>query len=171
MRPALSFVTFLSAFALSAGGGVTLAQLNNKPFSFGTPNGGAGMSPGGKQAILNREIMGVSPDNMVRSPDGVLLSVTKEKGGSAIVSFESGSFIPSFRGSSFRGDNEMWSAGVFNTFFEPKNSDSVVSSYAWLQTGATINTWTGRVISDQPVSYAPANSVDIWTGMVVHPPY
>jgi hypothetical protein len=147
------------------------AQMNNRPFSFNTPGGGVGMSAGGQQAILNKEILGVTPDNMVRSPSGSLLSVSKAEDGSAIVSFEGGSFIPSFRGSSFRGGNESWAAGVFNSFFETNSRDSGISSYARFQTGAAISTWTGRVSSGTSVSFMPESPVDVWTGMVVQAAY
>lgn len=166
MRYALNFLVFLPALALVAGGGA-LAQLNNKPFSFNTPDGGVGMSMGGKQAILDREILGLTPDNLLRGPDGGLLDLSKGEGGAAIVRLQSGVFLPSYHGTSFRGDNEAWSAGVFNMFFEPDNADSFVSRHGQWQTGSVISTWTGRVTSDQPVSYTPENTVDVWTGMVV----
>lgn len=170
MKPAMIFLTCLSTFTFFATNNIAIAQQNNKPFSFNTPNGSPGMSIGGKQAILNNEILGATPDNMVRDNSGVLLSVTKTKGGSAIVGYEGGSLIPSFRGSSFKGDNDSWSAGVFNTFFVPYSSDSY-SSNATLHTGAIISTWTGRIASNMPVSYLPSNSVDSWTGMVMQASY
>lgn len=171
MRHMLILFAFLSAFIFPAAWSEAQAQLNNRPFSFNTPSGGVGMSLGGKQVILNREVFGQTPDNLVRGADGSLLSVTKEDGGSAIVRYEGGSFIPSFRGSSFRGNHDSWSVGVFNTFFEPRDDNSSLSSYARMQTGAIISTWTGRVTSDQPVSYMPANPVDVWTGMVAQAVY
>ncbi|MEZ5918545.1 MAG: hypothetical protein R3D66_01015 [Alphaproteobacteria bacterium] len=168
----IAFFTFIAACAfLFLTATNVQAQMNNRPFSFNTPSGGVGMSIGGQQAILNKQVFGVEPENMVRGPSGDLLSVTKGDGGVAIVSFEGGSFIPSFRGSSFRGENESWAAGVFNSFFEPTNRDSGLSSYAKFQTGAAISTWTGRVSSGTPVSFMPQSPVDIWTGMVVQAAY
>jgi hypothetical protein len=32
------------------------AQLNNEPFSFGTPDGGIGMSTAARQAIINQQL-------------------------------------------------------------------------------------------------------------------
>lgn len=170
MKFALTFLACFFVLTFLASGGV-LAQFNNKPFSFNTPSGSPGMSAAGKQAILNNEISGIRPDNLLRATDGSLLSVRKGKGGVPIVSYEGGSVIPSFRGSSFRGDNESWSAGVFNSFFEAHESDLRAPSYAQIHTGAVISTWTGRIASDMPVSYMPANSVDSWTGMVIQASY
>ncbi len=171
MKPLLTFLALLSVFTISTLGNASLAQMNSKPFSFSTPGGGLGMSIGGKQAILNNEISGAAPGNMLRADDGSLLSVVKGKGGVPVVSYEGGSVIPSFRGGSFRGDNESWSIGVFNTFFEARKNDSLTSTYAQMQTGAVISTWTGRIASNLPVSYTPANSVDTWTGMVMQASY
>lgn len=171
MKPVLVFFTCLSALTFLAVENVAIAQLNNKPFSFNTPNGSPGMSIGGKQAILNNETFGTIPDNMMRDANGTLLNITKGKGGSPIVSYEGGSVIPSFRGSSFRGDNDAWSAGVFNSFFVPRKSDSRISTQAQINTGAVISTWTGRIASNLPVSYLPSNSVDSWTGMVMQVAY
>lgn len=170
MKHILLFITVLTASTFLAPWNVSSAQPNNKPFSFNTPSGGPGMSLGGKQTILNKEVFGTTPKNLVRDNDGFLLDVSKEKGGSAIVSYEGGSFIPSFRGSSFKGDNASWSAGVFNTFFVPHNS-SYYSLSPVQHTGAVISTWTGRIASDMAISYMPANSLDLWTGMVIQASY
>ncbi|MCL4678678.1 MAG: hypothetical protein KJ017_08830 [Alphaproteobacteria bacterium] len=146
------------------------AQMNNKPFSFkGTPDGGVGMSMGGKQAILNQEIFGSTPKNMIRGADGQLLNLTMGEGRVAIVSNEGNSgFLPGFKGSSFRGDNPDMSYGVFNTFFSPRNNDGISSStLAALHTGSVISTWTARVATgSEGISFLPSSSVDNWTAMV-----
>ena len=41
------------------------AQLNNQPFSFGSGGGGIGMSTAGRQAILNQQLFGSTPDNIL----------------------------------------------------------------------------------------------------------
>jgi hypothetical protein len=144
------------------------AQLNNKPFSFkGSPDGGVGMSLGGRQAILNKEIFGVTPKNLVRGFDGQLLDVTRGPGHSAIVSHEGGGFIPSYRGSSSFRANEDVSVGVFNSYFSPSQGSSATPVLARLTSSAVISTWTARVATGgTPVSYSPDSSVDAWTGMV-----
>lgn len=146
------------------------AQMNNKPFSFkGSPDGGVGMSIGGKQAIINQEIFGSTPKNMIRGADGQLLSLSMGEGRVAIVSNEGNSgFLPGFKGSSFRGNNPDMSYGVFNTFFSPRNNDGISSStLAALHTGSVISTWTARVATgSEGISYLPSSSVDSWTAMV-----
>lgn len=166
------FSSLLFLLLLCGLGGAASAQMNNRPYAFKTITGGVGMSMGGKQAILNQKIYGVSPENMVRAPDGVLLDVQKGPGGAAIVSTEGGGFIPSYRGTSFRGNNTDMAVGVFNSYFTPGVSDSGGggSAYAHAHAGAVISTWTARVTSGgQPVSYLPGNTVDTWTGMVYTP--
>lgn len=161
-----------SALVFPAVGYNAWAQLNNKPFSFNTPSGGVGMSVGGKQAILNKELFNMKPDNMLRDINGSLLSVTEGRGNTAIVNYEGGSVIPSYRGTSYKGDNSSWSAGVFNTFFMSNNESlSGFPTYAQMQTGAAISTWTSRVTTGMPVSYMPSNSVDMWTSMVAQASY
>ena len=172
MKYILTFLTCnICLLLISSVNNVALAQLNNKAFSFNTPNGGVGMSIGGKQAILNKEILNSVPTNLVRSNTGTLLNVTKNKGGAAIVNYEGGSFIPSFRGSSFRGDHTDWFAGAFNSFFVPNNGNASTPRFLSYQTGANISTWTGRVSTNTPVSYTPNNTVDTWTGMVAYASY
>lgn len=50
-----------------------LAQWNNQPYSY--RGGGAGMSTAYRQAIIDRELFGREPRNLVRSADGRLLEV------------------------------------------------------------------------------------------------
>lgn len=154
---------------ISAFSSVAEAQLNNRPFSFKTPSGGVGMSLGGKQAILNERIYDSTPRNLSRAPDGSLLDITKGPEGVALASVPGAdNFIPSYRGTSFRGGNADMSVGVFNAYFTPQNSGGGgADSYAHYHSSAVVSTWTGRVVSGgEPVSYLPGNSVDNWTSMV-----
>ena len=143
------------------------AQLNNKPFSFkGTPNGGIGMSIGGQQAIITKKLTGITAENLVRSSGGILLNVTEGPGKSAIVSFQGGQIIPTFKGSSWKGSNSDLSVGVFNTYFSTNHDSSAIRSPVFLDSSATIHTWTSRVATGgYPTSYSPDSSVDAWTGM------
>lgn len=52
-----------------------LAQWNNQPYSYRSSGGGAGMSTAYRQAIIDRELFGREPRNLVRSGDGRLLEV------------------------------------------------------------------------------------------------
>ncbi|CAA7618359.1 hypothetical protein [Magnetospirillum sp. UT-4] len=49
------------------------AQWNDRPWSYG--GGGAGMSTAARQAIMDAELFGSRPRNLVRSGDGQLLRV------------------------------------------------------------------------------------------------
>jgi hypothetical protein len=150
-----------------AAGGAAFAQLNNAPFSFkNTPDGSAGMSIGGRQAIINEKVLGETPDNLHRAPDGRLLDVTKAPGGSAIASYEGGGFIPGYHGRSFREGNRSMYAGVFNSFFTPSYYNN--SYYTDYQTTSVISSWTYAVVAgDMPFSFYTNNSpVDSWTSIV-----
>lgn len=155
--------------SLFAGNSEAVAQLNNKPYAFkGSPNGGVGMSIGGMQAIINQKVLGVTPDNLVRAPNGVLLDVTKGPNNVAITSNEGGGFIPGYKGTGFRGDNAGMSAGAFNAYFVPGNASGGAGdgTYGHVHSGAIVSSWTGRVMSGAGVSYLPSSSVDSWTGSV-----
>ncbi len=161
---------FLGLYALFLSIAVANAQINNKPFSFkGTPDGGIGMSIGGQQAIINQKILGVTPNNLVRGANGILLNITKNSGGSAIVSYpDGGGVIPSFKGTSFRGSNEMMTVGAFNPYFIADKSRSSFTSFSSMaSSSAAVSTWTTRVATGGlPASYSPNSVVDNWTSMV-----
>jgi hypothetical protein len=138
--------------------GPASAQLNNQPYSFGSPGGGVGMSIGGKQAILNQKLEGSTPDNLYRNMDGILVDVRRGPGGVALTKPLRGG-----RGADGRSANRGPSrAGEFNTFFVkfdglPFRTDMATSS------GAMVDGWTGNV---HGLVTAGGNSVDQWTGMV-----
>lgn len=144
------------------------AQMDNRPYAF---PGGSGISVGGKQAIMNRELNNLTPKNLVRDADGYLLDVTKGTDGIAVTRTEDGTFLPSFRGSnSFRESAGAMSVGVFNAYFVPKSYSNNRYYTAQPVSSTSVSTWTARVISDGTlISYAPDSTVDIWTGMVYAP--
>lgn len=136
------------------------AQMSSKPFSFNSPSGGAGMSIAGRQAIINQELFGLTPNVLLKSEDGRLLGLRKGPGNSAIVSSPSGEFLPGFRGRTLGID---FAAGTFNEFFV---ADGVHSGFiTHSPTTATIDSWTGSVLQGGPVM-AAGGSVDQWTSMV-----
>jgi hypothetical protein len=143
------------------------AQMNNKPFSFnGSPGGNVGISMGGRQAVLNKEFFDETPRNMIRSRDGRLLDVTVGPGHSAIVSYESGEFIPSFRGASDFRMNDGAAAGVFNAYFSPSHGGTGIPSFSSGSVSSTaISTWTAQIVGNG-IPYSPGNTVDTWTTMV-----
>lgn len=144
------------------------AQISNKPFAFKNSPGGLGMSFGGKQAIINQKIEGITPENLLRAPDGSLLNVRKGPGNSAIVSQENGSVVPEYRGTDFRGGNPYMEAGVFNPYFGAIYHDDSYYAYTDFQTAAVIGAWVASVAAaDMPVSYYdPANPITAWTFFV-----
>lgn len=141
-------------------------QLNNRPFSFNTPSGMTGMSIGGMEAVLNDKILGIRPENMVRGTDGRLLTLMEGPGNSAIVSDTGGSFIPGYKGGGYAAGNSLMSAGAFNPYFVRREERKGGPYTMMVTSGDTVNTWTARIVSGSPVSYAPYSSVDTWTGMV-----
>ncbi len=168
MRNQKIILLFAAVFVTFCWPATPYAQLNNKPFSFKmSPGGGVGMSLGGRQAIINQKVLGVTPGTLVRGADGQLLDVTKGPGKSAIISHEGGGTIPSFRGRSFRGGNVDMAVGVFNSFFSSRSGGgSSGSSIASVHSAAVVDTWTGRVVTGgMPVSYLPSSSVDNWTAL------
>lgn len=141
------------------------AQMNNKPYAFKNSPGGMGMSDGGRQAILNEKILGETPSNMLRGPDGLLLDVIKGPGNVVIVRREGdGGFVPNFRGADFRGGNADMQAGVFNQYFSPVYLNNSYSVYDNYQTSAVIGAWIAAVTPG--FSYNPGNSISSWTVFV-----
>lgn len=157
----------MAAFAASISVPADAQLLSNRPFAFKNRiGGGVGMSIGGRQAILNEELFGATPDNLVRGPVGELLDVTEAGRGAAVVNVPGSSFIPGFRGADFRRGTVGMSVGAFNSFFVPK-ADGTLAIFPFESSSSdTVNTWTGRVISGTGVSFRAGNPVDVWTSLV-----
>jgi hypothetical protein len=120
------------------------AQLNNKPFSFNTPDGGPGMSFAAKQAIMNLQLYNATPDNIMRGPGGGLLTITRNDraDGVPIVTTESGEEIPGFRG---RG------LDLGGLLLEPTTGIGSGDGGQLLlgfgsSSGITVTTWTYRLV-------------------------
>lgn len=172
MKNLSNYIFMLSALTFFPADG--MAQMNNKPFQFNNGTGGIGMSTAGKQVIINEKIFGQTPDNMIRSLDGNLLSVEKTKGGSVITRYQgTNDIIPAYKGIGFEGNNQAMRVGVFNSFFtQDTGNSSGYSSHSPLFSYATINTWTGRVANDgtfmeQAYSGWGNDAIDAWTGQVL----
>ncbi|NIZ03873.1 hypothetical protein [Thalassospira lucentensis] len=140
------------------------AQLNNKPYSFGTPDGSVGMSRAAKQAIINDQLFNVRPQNMLRGLTGELLSVEKSKGGTALVRDSAGATLPGYRGTNVFGSGQF--AGAFNSYFV---SDSTVDRPPYnLHARDAINGWINLVDTRGVplISYGAPSPIDAWTSMV-----
>lgn len=79
------------------------AQAGNLPYQ---PGGGAGISYGARQAVLNARLLGVRPRNLMRGADGSLLDVARRGNQVFLRSPETGAFLPG--GSPRRG----WATGM-----------------------------------------------------------
>lgn len=126
------------------------------------------MSLGGREAILNDKLFGAQPRNLVRDQNGVLLEIVQGPGKSAIARYPgTGTLIPSWHGSSFRGGNQEMAVGIFNEFFVPHDYSANNGFTGGELSSAAVSTWTARVISGGVgVSYNGDSLVDIWTGQV-----
>ena len=156
----------LTTIVIITSAGTALAQMDNKPFSFNRRGGDEiGMSNGGRQAIIEEKIFDSTPDNLQRDSGGYLLDVTKGPGGSALVTRQSGAFIPGYSGTDFRDDNPLMRVGVFNPFFNPIYVNG--HSYMDLQTASVLGSWIGNVSAGVPFPYYDsANTINSWTVFV-----
>lgn len=164
--PGSRIAKFLLLIAILLAPGSALAQISNKPFSFGPVTNGVGMSTAGRQAILNRKLFGITPRVLLKSEDGRLLGVTKGPGPNAIVTSPSGEIIPGYRGRGLIGTrNGEWGVGIHNAYFAGfGRGDSSVGTPG--TSGSTVDSWTSQVISGTSAGYGAGNSVDQWTDMV-----
>jgi hypothetical protein len=137
------------------------AQMSNKPYSFqGSGWGGLGMSSAGKQVIMEKKL-GRKFDNIIKGPNGELLTVEKGPGGIAVVTGPDGQIFPSYRG---RGFARGMTAGDFNSFFVKPGRYHNLHVDDDTSTKATIESWTGTV-HGYPNVYS-RSSVDQWTSLV-----
>ena len=137
------------------------AQMSNRPYSFDA-SGRTGMSTAGRQAIINQELFGATPNVLLKSDDGRLLGLFHGPGSTAIVTSPSGEILPSYRG---RRINRGLRAGEFNGFFADTGKHST-PPYEAAPTGETIDKWTATVLSGQPSG--GYSSVDQWTSMTYY---
>lgn len=148
----------IAAVMAGAVGSTAHAQFNNQPFSFSAPAPEVGMSNAGREAIIDRELFGVSPSNMIRGPRGQLLEVERGPEGLPIVRRSYGDRFTS-------GTGRRTSAGAqaeFNSFFVRFDGLSYRSQIG-TPSGATIGSWTGNVSG---YVTRGGNTVDQWTSMV-----
>lgn len=101
------FARFVVVFLLAFGGAVTSAhaQLFSEPFQFNNRGfeGGVGMSPGYREAIIDEQLTGNRPENLLRAPDGSLLNVTRGPNGLAVVSTRSSTILAGTANRGVRG--------------------------------------------------------------------
>jgi hypothetical protein len=71
-----------------------LAQWNNQPYSYRSSSGGTGMSDAYRQAIIDRELFGREPRNLVRSADGSRLLEVIEQDDQAFLADREPNILP-----------------------------------------------------------------------------
>jgi hypothetical protein len=118
------------------------AQLNNKPFSFNTPDGGVGMSRAARQAIILDQVFDVRPDDLLRDPQGNLGTVEEGPGGTVVFRTSGGTILPRFRGTTWRGIGDF--AGSWNAFFIPGSGSGYPYRHA-SSAADTIGGWTSQL--------------------------
>lgn len=137
--------------------GVADAQMNNKPYSFGS--GPIGISKAGRQAIIDQKLDGATPDNLFRDEFGNLQSATRGPNGVVILTDRAG--VRDI-GQAGRQSPLQQGPGRFNSFFV-KFDGLPYRPAEGSSSGATIDGWTGNV---HGAISAGGNSVDVWTSMV-----
>lgn len=159
------WVMTLVATALLASAPGAGAQLFNEPYSF---NGnGLGLSTAARQAIINHQVYGQTPDHLLVAPDGSLLSVTRGPGHNVIVSTQGGVVLPDYRGRGLDlgGFAPFFESGANNGF-----SNGAIAFYS-NGTSATISGWTFGLIAEGKGRFtimppASPSSIDMWTAQV-----
>lgn len=144
-----------------------MAQMNNEPIQLGTGGDGLGMSIGGQQAIIDKELHGVTPDHLVRDSSGALLEIERGPDHLAIVSVPGGNVIPGYkgRGLGLRNNFPFFSATSGTSSYAP----SLIS--IGLASSRQISGWTYAAMAgttEEGRSWMPSgpSSIDVWTAQV-----
>lgn len=107
MTPFFSPMRILGSVILGAGLALAAvpaaqAQAGNLPYQ----SGGAGLSYGARQAILNARLLGSRPQNLVRGADGSLLELSRRGSQASLRSPETGTILPG------GGPRRGWATGL-----------------------------------------------------------
>ncbi len=138
------------------------AQMNNRPFSFSNGGGSSlGMSAAARQAILNQQLTGATPDNIMRGPNGGLLEITRGPSNMAIATGQDGVVLQGYHG---RSGLLTGGAGLFNPYFYRNVDRGTNYSVASQFTSNAIAGWTSMV-SGRPVTTG-GSSIDAWTSLI-----
>lgn len=139
------------------------AQLFSEPFQFNNRGfeGGVGMSPGYREAIVDEYLTGNTPDNLLRAADGSLLNVTEGPNGLAVVSTRSSTVLAGASSRGVRGIGNLLRYGSdspgFATLPDPAHSINAwtamasgmpVPSQRWILRGhqpSPIDAWVSQV--------------------------
>lgn len=139
----------LAAVAVAASAWVLLsatpawAQLSTEPYSYRS-GGGVGMSNAYRQAMMDKEITGSRPRNLLRGADGSLL-VVEERNSQAVVTTRPSNYL------FYRGGNV---AGV-----------NIAGAGYGLGFGSAIDGWTGQGVALTPPG-AGRPPIDSWVAQL-----
>ncbi len=149
--------TFVLTFVLAAAVALSLlpagasAQWNNEPYRFGSNigagTGGAGMSMAYRQAILDEELFGRRPENLLRGADGRLLRVI-DRDQQAFLAEPEPNFLVR------QGDRLRVVTGIYGL---------------GLGAATPIDRWTGTLntgAQDWAVTSRSSQPIDAWIGML-----
>lgn len=155
---------FLGATFFFAGATAVQAQAGNLPYQ----SGGAGLSYGGRQAILNAKLLNSRPKNLVRGSDGSLLDVSRRGSQAFLRSPETGAILPG--GSPRRG----WATGLGTGLgwggMAGAYSGALGNSYARAGAGESMMQWISMLGMGPSRSYGgfaiseSESPIDQWTG-------
>lgn len=144
-------------FCVVALSGTAAAQMDNRPFTFGFSGKGIGLSPAARQAIIDKEIRGSTPNNLLRNP-GNLGRIKRGTGGLAIIVDRHGEHTVRQTGR----PASLGRAGDFNSFSVKFDGLPYLPEMG-TSSGGMVDGWTGSVHGYVTVG---GNSVDQWTSMV-----
>jgi hypothetical protein len=169
MTPVFSPVRLLGVAVLGAAfflAGVTTAQAQagNLPYQ----SGSAGLSYGGRQAILSAKLLNSRPRNLVRGVDGSLLDVSRRGSQAFLRSPETGAILPGGSprrgwatglgtGLGWGGMASAYSGALSYRYGRSSGADSMMQWISMLDMGLS-QSYAGLSISE---SESP---IDQWTG-------
>ncbi|PJK29269.1 hypothetical protein [Minwuia thermotolerans] len=162
-RHGLSRLIPLAAAGFASVAVVAAAEAQPIRENFNFRGGNQAVSFAHRQAILDQQLRGVTPDNLLRGSDGRLLEVERGPDGVAIVREQAAPLIPT-GGISFGADGFSFGVGGFNAHFAGGGASGafVVTSPVGGETGDTVNNWVS-LVSPGAGAAGGRGAIDTWT--------
>ncbi|ANK79454.1 MAG: hypothetical protein TEF_00625 [Rhizobiales bacterium NRL2] len=165
-RHGLSRLIPLAAAGFASVAVVAAAEAQPIRENFNFRGGNQAVSFAHRQAILDQQLRGVTPDNLLRGSDGRLLEVERGPDGVAIVREQVGAAIPtgSVVLSSRGADGFSFGVGGFNAHFGSGGASGafVVTPPVGGETGDTVNNWVS-LVSPGAGAAGGRGAIDTWT--------
>jgi hypothetical protein len=162
------------AFAVALAGAASQAdaQWNNEPIQFGSGGRGEiGMSFGYRQMIIDNEITGIEPDNLVRNSAGILLDVVEGPGNLAIVRNQASGVAPmGAAGFSIDGGSVGLAYGVGGSFDGGDGGGIALGGV--YDNASVIAGWVALAAPESGGAFVPAGGspIDMWVAQVASMP-